>query len=54
MDLSTIKTCDLVTELSKREGVQKIVAEPYEAYTATVGENQISDSGPALIMVVTD
>lgn len=47
MDLSKVKTCDLVRELEKREGVEVTVAEPYEDVTVSV-------NGPAIVLVVTD
>lgn len=47
MRLSGIKTCDLVTELEKREGVEKTLAEPYQV-------KDISVQGPAVVLVVTD
>ena len=47
MDLSRIKTCELVSELKKREGVKKIVAEPYQI-------KDVSEEGPTIILVITD
>lgn len=47
MDLSNVKTCDLVAELEKREGVEKVWAEPYQA-------KDISVEGSAVILVITD
>ena len=47
MDLSKVKTCDLVRELGKRGGVEVTVAEPYEDVTVSV-------NGPALVLVVKD
>lgn len=46
-DLKNIPTKELVEELSGREGVEKITAEPYE-------ELNIPVSGPAVVMVVID
>lgn len=42
-----INTCDLVDELSRREGVEDHIVEPYEGYTITV-------EGPARVLVVID
>jgi len=47
VDLSKVKTCDLVRELEKREGVKVTVAEPHEDVTVSV-------NGPAIVLVVTD
>lgn len=41
------KTCDLITELEVREGVEKIMAEPYQ-------KKEVSVEGPAVILVITD
>ena len=47
MDLTKVKTCDLVNELKKREGVEIKIAEPYQ-------EIAISVKGPAVVFIVTD
>lgn len=47
MDLSSVKTCELVTELEMREGVEKILAEPYK-------DKSILVEGPAVILVIED
>lgn len=47
MNLSQIKTCDLVRELQKREGVAMKVAEPGE-------EIELEVSGPATVLVIID
>lgn len=54
MDLSKISTAQLVEELSKREAVQKLIAEPYQPYQITVGEITVSDTGPVVILRVCD
>lgn len=54
MDLSKIPTAQLVEELSKREAVQKLNAEPYQPYHITVGETTVSDTGPVVILRVWD
>ena len=54
MDLSKISTARLVEELSKREAVQKLIAEPYQPYQITVGEATVSDTGPVVILRVWD
>ena len=46
-ELKKIKTCDLVKELGCREGVKKIIAEPYEQKTIDI-------IGPTIILLVTD
>ena len=45
--LSEFKTCDLVDELRKREGVETHIAEPYQDVTVSV-------NGPAAVLVVID
>lgn len=47
MELANVKTCDLVQELAKREGVSAQTAEPYEEMVVQV-------NGPAAVLVVTD
>ncbi len=46
-NIKHINTCDLVDELSRREGVEDHIVEPYEGYTITV-------EGPARVLVVID
>lgn len=45
--VSNVSTADLVDELSKRQGVEKTVAEPYQ-------DVQIKVNGPAIVLVVID
>lgn len=45
--LSEFKTCELVGELRKREGVETHTAEPYQDVTVSV-------NGPAVVLVVID
>lgn len=47
MDFNNVKTCELVAELEKREGVETTWAEPYQNKSVLV-------EGPAVILVVTD
>ena len=54
MDLSKISTAQLAEELSKREAVEKLIAEPYQPYQITVGETTVSDTGPAVILRICD
>lgn len=54
MDLSNVPTAELVRELSCREGVEKIMVEPYQPYQIMVGEQKISDSGPIVLLQVWD
>ena len=46
-EMSEFKTCDLVDELQKREGVETHIAEPYQDMTVSV-------NGPAVVLVVID
>lgn len=54
MDLSKISTAELVEELSKREAVEKITAEPYQKYSIFAGNRQIIDEGPVVILRIWD
>ena len=45
--LSEFKTCELVGELRKREGVETHTVEPYQDVTVSV-------NGPAVVLVVID
>ena len=45
--LSEFKTCDLLDELRKREGVETHIAEPYQDVAVSV-------NGPAVVLVVID
>ena len=47
MNLSEVKTCDLVSELRQWEGVETHIAEPYQDVTVSV-------NGPAVVLVVID
>lgn len=54
MELASFSTKELVEELSKREAVEKIIVEPYEKYSITVGEQKINDKGPVVILRIWD
>lgn len=54
MDLKNVSTKELVEELASREAVEKIVVEPYEPYSITVGNQKISDGGPIVILRIWD
>lgn len=54
MDLSKLSTADLVQELSKREGVEKFSAKPYQPFESTVGDITYKDDGPAIIFMIQD
>ena len=45
--LSEYKTCELVEELRKREGIETHIAEPYQDVAVSV-------NGPAVVLVVID
>ena len=47
MDLSKVKTSELVVELKTREGVEMVIADPYQ-------KGEVSVEGPAVIFVVMD
>lgn len=54
MNFENVSTKELVEELSKREAVEKIVIEPYEEYSMTVGNQKITDGGPVVILRIWD
>ena len=55
MSLENISTAQLVEELSRRDGVEKITVAPYETCTITVGDKKINnDGGPAVILRIVD
>lgn len=54
MDLSNVSTKALVEELVSREAVEKTVVEPYEEYSITIGNQNISDGGPVVILRIWD
>ena len=55
MDLKNVSTKELVEELALREAVEKIVVEPYEACSITVGNQKIyDDGGPVVILKIMD
>ena len=54
MDLSNVSTKKLVEELASREAVERIMVEPYEEYSITIGNQKISDSGPVVILKTWD
>lgn len=54
MDLKNVSTKDLVEELSKREGVEKLVVGPYEPCSITTGDQTVNDSGPVVILRIWD
>ena len=55
MDLKNISTNELVEELAKREAVEKIVVEPYEECSITVGDKKFyDDGGPIVILRIWD
>lgn len=54
MDLKNVSTKELVEELAKREAVEKIPVGPYEDYSITVGDREIIDSGPIVILKIWD
>nr|WP_314609458.1 BC1881 family protein [uncultured Lachnoanaerobaculum sp.] len=47
MELKDVKTCELVEELKKREGVEVKIAEPHK-------DMSVSVNGPAVVLIVVD
>ncbi len=54
MDLKYVSTKALVEELVSREAVEKTVIEPYEDYSITVGEEEINDARPVVLLKIWD
>lgn len=66
IDLTTIPTCALLTELALREGVKELIADPGDSYSVDIGpayETRIGPSsdprcrgncGPARILIITE
>lgn len=53
-DLSTVATCDLVTELGKRQGVQLERVEPYKPYAIDLCDHGQSGTGPVVVLIISD
>ena len=47
-------TKELCQELSEREGIERIVVEPYQEFIITVGQQEKVFTGPAVIIVNQD
>lgn len=54
MNLSKVSTAQLVEELAKREAVEKMTVEPYQDYKITIGDNELTDSGSAVLLRIWD
>jgi hypothetical protein len=54
MELKDIATCDLCSELEKREGVKAIWIDPYAPYTVKTETEEVVCDGPAWIYIVID
>ena len=54
MDLTKASTQELVEELKKREAVEAICVAPYEDYRITIGDKEMTDQGPAVILRIWD
>lgn len=52
--MDKISTSELVEELKKRDGVSAITADPNEEYSVSTSQHGFRDTGPAVILVVTD
>ncbi|MDR2666726.1 MAG: BC1881 family protein [Holosporales bacterium] len=49
-----MQTCELVNKLRGREGVKEINVLPYGNYTVATETETLFDTGPAVILVITD
>lgn len=54
MDLFNVSTQELVEELKKREAVETVTVEPYQDYRIIVGDQEITDQGPTVILRIWD
>lgn len=54
MEFSNISTKELVEELVTREAVEKIMINPYQEYKIIIDNNEISDTGPAVLLRIWD
>ena len=54
MDLSNIKTVELVEELAKRDGVETVRIKPYEKFAIEANDKKFEDEGPAVILKIWD
>ena len=54
MNLSNVPTSELVRELSWREGVERLSVEPYQPYQIIAGNQNISDTGPIVLLMIED
>ena len=54
MNLSNVPTSELVRELSRREGVEGLSVEPYQPYQIIAGDQNISDTGPIVLLMIVD
>lgn len=52
--LKNVSTKELVNELERREGVEKIAVNPYETYSIIANGQTISDEGPVVILKIVD
>lgn len=53
-DLKKISTRELVNELTGREAVERFDIKPYEKYSLLTGGETLSETGPAVVLVITD
>jgi hypothetical protein len=55
INLTNVKTCDLVQELAKRIGVEEFSVAPNISFSIKVDAvNKVEDTGPARILYVYD
>ncbi|MFZ5688661.1 MAG: BC1881 family protein [Bacillota bacterium] len=52
--LSDYTTADLVKELQKREAVESIPVQPYEKYQILAGNDRLENTGPVIMLVISD
>ena len=54
MELKDFATTEIVEELKSREGVRGITVDPYEDYSITTESIHVDNSGPTVILEITD
>lgn len=52
--MKNFTTEELVEELKKREGVKEFLVEPHSNYEISTATQDLKDSGPTRILVITD
>ena len=54
MNIKKFTTKELVEELINRQGIKGITVDPYEEYSISTEKHHIGNTGPAVILEITD